>query len=405
MPLPAGLRALDHRDFRLFWLGQLVSLIGTWMQTTAQSWLVLELTGSPFKLGLLGTLQFAPFLLFSLVAGAITDRLPKRRLLLLTQTGLLVQAATLAALVGTGHVQYWHVALLAVLLGTVTTLDLPARQTFVVDMVGKESLINAIALNSAAFNGARVVGPAVAGLLVARYGVALAFLLNAGSFLAVLAALLAIRTEGVPHHRPRGTVRDDVRTGIRYALILSLVLGVSVFVINYNVLVPLLARDVLHGGPDTFGFLMAALGVGAVLGALAVATRGRPGSPLGVVVAPALVLSAATLSLGVVHRVWLAATVLFVIGIAQIVFMTSCNTILQITAPDELRGRVMSLYALVFAGVIPIGSFLIGSLAETLGVSAACLTGGGLGLVSVLALTTLWQRSAAARFPGLFRAQ
>lgn len=407
MRLPDGLRALRHRDFRLFWSGQLVSLVGTWMQTMGQSWLVLELTRSPFKLGLISALQYAPLLLFSLAAGALADRVPRRRFILATQAALLAQALTLAVLVSTGHVRYWHVAVLAALFGTVTALDLPARQAFVTDMVGKADLFNAIALNSAVFNGARIAGPAAAGLLVARYGVAPAFFLNAASFLAVLTALVAIRTEGAARPAAGTTMAQEVRAGVRYAvrtpliaLILSLVLAVSMFVVNYGVLVPLLAREVFHQGAEAFGFLMAALGAGALAGAVGVATLGRSRPPLAAVVAPALVLCAATAALAVVHRVGLAAAVLFVIGGAQILFMTTCNTLLQTTAPDELRGRIVGLYAMAFAGMNPVGSLLLGSIAEAFSVPAGCLTGGGLGLAAVLALTTLWRRSAAARFPG-----
>lgn len=218
MRFPIGLRALNHRDFRLFWTGQLVSLVGTWMQSVGQSWLVLELTNSPFKLGLIGTLQFGPMLCFSFVAGAIADRVPKRRLVLATQTALMLQAFSLSALAWTGHVQYWHVAVLASLYGFATTLDMPTRQSFIVEMVGKDDLMNAIALNSAMFNGARMVGPAAAGLLVARYGVAPAFLLNGVSFLAVIVALLGIRAEGLPQAQASSSVRQDIVAGVRYAV-------------------------------------------------------------------------------------------------------------------------------------------------------------------------------------------
>src|SRR6266851_5384292 len=260
MALPAGLRALGHRDFRLFWCGQLVSLIGTWMQSVGQAWLVLELTNSPFRLGVIGALQFGPILLFSFLSGAISDRVRKRRLLLGTQAALMLQAFTLAALVGSGQVQFW---------------------------------------NSAVFNGARVVGPAVAGLLVARYGTAAAFLMNGASFIAVLAALAAIRTEGAPSPRRGVGLRAEIAEGVRYAagtprvaIVMSLLVVVSLFVVNMNVLVPLIARDVLHEGAHGFGLLMAALGVGAVAGALAVAALsvGRP--PLGMVVGPALAAAA-----------------------------------------------------------------------------------------------------------------
>ena len=291
MALPAGLRALGHRDFRLFWCGQLVSLIGTWMQSVGQSWLVLELTNSPFRLGLIGALQFGPILLFSFLSGAISDRVRKRRLLLGTQTALMLQAFTLAALVWSGHVQFWHVAVLAALYGLATTLDMPSRQAYIAHLVPRGDLMNAIALNSAVFNGARVVGPAVSGLLVARYGTAAAFVMNGLSFIAVIAALAAIRTEGAPSPRRGIGLRAEIAEGVRYAagtprvaLVMSLLVAVSLFVVNMNVLVPLIARDVLHEGAHGFGLLMAALGLGAVAGSLAVAVLsvGRP--PLGLVV-------------------------------------------------------------------------------------------------------------------------
>jgi len=408
MRFPTGLRALNHRDFRLFWTGQLVSLVGTWMQSVGQSWLVLELTNSPFKLGLIGTLQFGPMLCFSFVAGAIADRVPKRRLVLATQTALMLQAFSLSALAWTGHVQYWHVAVLASLYGFAVTLDMPTRQSFIVEMVGKDDLMNAIALNSAMFNGARMVGPAAAGLLVARYGVAPAFLLNGVSFLAVIVALLGIRAEGLPQAQASSSVRQDIVAGVRYAvgtplvlLILGLLFFVSLFVINHNVLVPLLARDVLHEGAQGFGFLMAALGMGAVAGALALAVLGSGRPRLIVVVAAAIVASATTLSLAAIRHFWPATIALGLIGFSQIVFMASCNSTLQVTAPDRLRGRIMSLYAFVFVGVTPIGSFFVGSIAEVFGVSVAFAAGGGLGLLCVLGLTFRWMRRPEWRSGGL----
>jgi MFS family permease len=399
MRLPAGLRALNHRDFRLFISGQLISLIGTWMQSVAQSWLVLELTNSPFKLGLIGTLQFGPMLGFSFLAGAIADRLPKRRLIIATQTALMLQAFALALLARSGHVQFWHVAVLAVCYGLANTLDMPTRQSFIVEMVGKDDLASAIALNSAMFNGARMIGPAVAGLLVDRFGVAPAFGLNGLSFVAVILALAAMRTEGLPREREGTTVRQDIAAGVRYAvgtplvaLILSLLLVVSLFVINHNVLVPLLARNVLHEGAHGFGLLMAALGIGAVVGALALAMLGQSRPPLPLLITAAALSSALTLALAVIRHFPSAVVLLALTGLSQIVFMASCNTTLQMVVPDRLRGRIMGLYAFVFVGVTPIGSFFVGSVAEWLGTPIAYAAGGGLGLLSVLALTLLWWR-------------
>jgi MFS family permease len=399
MRFPAGLRALNHRDFRLFISGQLISLIGTWMQSVAQSWLVLELTNSPFKLGLIGTLQFGPMLCFSFLAGAVTDRLPKRRVIMATQTALMLQAFALGLLAWLGHVRYWHVAVLAACYGLANTLDMPARQSFIVEMTSKDDLTNAIALNSAMFNGARMVGPAVAGLLVDRFGVAPAFGLNGLSFVAVILALAAMRTEGLPRERENTTVGQDIAAGVRYAvgtplvaLILSLLLFVSLFVINHNVMVPLLARDVLHEGAHGFGLLMAALGTGAVVGALALALVGKSLLPLPLLIAAAATASALTLALAAIRHFPAAVVLLALTGLSQIVFMASCNTTLQMAVPDRLRGRIMSLYAFVFVGVTPIGSFFVGTVAEWFGAPAAYAAGGGLGLLSVLALTLLWAR-------------
>jgi MFS family permease len=399
--MPRGLRALRHRDFRLFASGQLVSLVGTWMQRVGQSWLVLELTDSPFKLGLIGTLQFGPMLCFAFLAGAIADRVPKRRMILGTQTALMLQAFVLCLLAWSGHVRYWHVAALAVLYGIAQTLDIPTRQSFVVEMVGKEDLASAIALNSAGFNTARMLGPAAAGLLVDWYGVAPAFALNGLSFLAVILALLAIRAEGLPRRDSITTVRQDIVAGLRYAagtpqvaLMLSLLLAVSLFVINHNVLVPLLARHVLQGGAHEFGLLMTALGIGALLGALSLTFFGRSRPPLSFLIGAALVCSAGTLALGAVRHFGLAFLLLGVVGFAQIVFTATTNTTIQLIVPDNLRGRVMSLHAFVFAGVTPIGSFLMGSLAELFGTSVAYAVGGALGLSSVLGLARFAARKS-----------
>ncbi len=399
MAFPSGLRALNHRDFRVFWSGQLVSLVGTWMQSVAQSWLVLQLTDSPLKLGLIGTFQFAPILALSVVAGAIADRFPKRRLIFATQTVLCLQALTLAALVWAGHVQYWHVAVLALVYGLANVLDMPTRQAFVVEMVGRPDLVNAVALNSAAFNGARIVGPAVAGLLIARLGVAPAFLLNGLSFLVVLAALGRVRTLGLPSPRRGATIGEEILEGVRYAtrtprvaVILALVLVVSLTVFNFTIFVPLLARRVLGLGAEGFGFLMAALGLGAVSGALALATLGGQQPSLRAIFVAATLGCSAMLALATVAEFRTAMVLLFVTGFFAIVFVASCNTTLQLTTPDELRGRVMSLHALMFGGSFPIGSFVVGALAEVFGIRAALVAGGLSGLLGVGAILAWWRR-------------
>jgi MFS family permease len=399
MQFPAALRALNHRDFRLFWIGQSISSVGSWMQSVGLSWLVLELTDSPFRLGVVSALQFGPVLLLSAIAGVVVDRTPKRPLILTTQTALMVPAFALAVLSWGGWVRYWQVALLAGLIGIVNALDMPTRQSFLVEMVGREDLLNAMALNSATFNAARVAGPAIGGLLIARYGTAIAFLLNAISFLAVVINLAAVRAGSEARPRRGTTIRDELIDGVRYAtrtplvaLVLGLVFAVSTFAMNHGVLVPLYAREVLHEGVHVFGLLMASLGAGAVVGAIAVALLGYGRPPLSSVVIPGIGVALAILTLGFVRHFAVAAAILFFVGAMQIIFQNGCNTIVQVTVPDELRGRVMGVYMMVFAGATPVGASLIGLVAEGAGVPAACLVGGGLALLGVLFQLTRWRR-------------
>lgn len=394
---PGPLRALGHRDFRLFCSGQAVSQIGTWMQSVAQAWLVLELTDSPLRLGLVATLQFTPILLLSVVGGVLADRLPKRRLLLSTQSVMGAQALTLALLVFTGRVQYWHVAVLAAVYGLANALDNPARQAFVAEMVGRADLPNAIALNSAIFNSARIVGPALAGLAIARWGTAIAFAVNALTFVAVITALLALRTEGRPRARDGRRMGSEIAEGVAYALrtprillVLGLVLAVSVFLFNNNVMVPLLARRGLGLDANGFGLLMAALGLGAVTGALTLAGGlGRP-SVLSLVL-PAMVLAVATITLSLVSRFGVAAALLAVMGFCGIRVMAGANTSHQLTVPDELRGRIMGLHMLVFAGMSPFGAFLLGALAERFGIRTTLAVTGSCGLAAIAGLALWWR--------------
>jgi MFS family permease len=396
--LPGALRAFAHRDFRLFFCGQGVSLIGTWMQSVAQSWLVLELTNSPFRLGLVGTLQFAPVLFLSFFAGALADRLPKRRLLIATQSLMCAQALVLAALVIHGHVQYWHVALMAAVYGLANTVDMPTRQAFIVEMVGRESLRSAIALNSTMFNGARVVGPALAGLVIARWGTGLAFFFNGVSFLAVIAALAMLHASGRPRPSTGRSLRHEIAEGVTYALrtpriafVLSLVLCVSAFFFNYNTLVPLLARDILHEDAHGFGLLMTAVGVGAVAGAIALASLGTERPPATVLIGSAAALGVATLAVAGVSRFGVAMALLAVMGFCGMLFMTGANTTVQLTVPDELRGRVMALHTLMFAGMTPFGAFLVGTVTEALGARAGFLVTGGGGLAAILGVSLWWR--------------
>jgi predicted MFS family arabinose efflux permease len=399
MPLPSGLRALDHPDYRRFFLAQLVALVSGWMHTVAQSWLVLQLTDSPLRLGLIGTLQFGPILLFSLVSGAIADRLPKRRLLVATNVTLAVLALVLAALVASERVRYWHVAVVAVLTGFVHTLDGPARQSLMAELVDRADLVNAVALNSAAFNAARIVGPAVGGLLIARFGVVPAFVINALGILVVAAGLASLGTRSPAPARRGTTMREEIAEGLRYAartpvirLVLGMLFVVSITVFNFTVYVPLLARHVLGLGAEGFGFLMAALGVGAVSGALSVGFRRGGPPPLRVMAGAAALALTGLLTLSLARHVWIAVPLLFATGFFGLVLVASCNTRLQLAAPDALRGRMMSLYTLVWGGVFPIGAFCVGAMSEAWGVSTAFLVQGTAGLTGVAALTLWWRR-------------
>jgi len=400
MALPTGLRAFRHADFRRFFAAQLVAQIGSWMQTVAQSWLVLQLTSSPLKLGLIGTLQFAPILLFSIVSGALADRLPKKRLLIVTQSVLGGQALLLGSLVSAGHVEYWHVAVLAMGVGLANVLDGPARQSLVAEMVGRGDVSSAVSLNSACFNSARIVGPSIGGLVIARYGVAPAFVMNALGFVVAIAAMSTLRTRGLPQGGSGVSVAQEILTGLRYVrrtremlLALGLCLMVSFCVFNFTVYVPLVVRTVLGLGAEGFGFLMASLGVGAVSGALSLGMAGpRPPRPL-MFVAAALACGG-LLGLSAVRTFWPAMAMLFLTGYFGVMAVVGCNTTMQLASTDALRGRVMSIYTLVWGGVFPIGAFLVGAMSERWGVQRALATNGTIGLTGVALLLGWWRLRA-----------
>lgn len=397
MALPVALRAFRHADFRRFFTAQLVAQIGSWMQTVAQSWLVLTLTSSPLLLGLIGTLQFGPILLFSIVSGALADRLPKKRLLIVTQAVLGGQALLLGALVYVGHVEYWHVAVLATGVGLANVLDSPARQSLVAEMVGRSDVSSAISLNSACFNAARIVGPSIGGLVIARYGVAPAFLMNAIGFAISIAMMSTLRSRGLPQPGSVGTVGEEILTGIRYVwgtremlLALGLCFMVSFCVFNFTIYVPLVVRNVLGLGAEGFGFLMASLGVGAVSGALSLGMAGpRPPRPL--MFAAAALACGGLLGLSVIHSFWPAIAMLFLTGFFGVIAVVACNTTMQLASTDALRGRVMSIYTLVWGGVFPIGAFMVGAMSERWGVQRALATNGTIGLAGVAALLGWWR--------------
>jgi MFS family permease len=383
----AGLRALHHRNYRLFFGGQLISLVGTWMQQVAQSWLVLQLTGEPVALGIVAAAQFTPVLILGLFGGVIADSWPKRRTLVATQTSAMLLAFILWALTASGAVEVWHVIALAFGLGLVNAIDMPTRQAFAIEMVGRGDIGNAVALNSAMFNSARILGPAVGGLAIGAFGVATAFFLNGASYIAVIGGLLLMR-ETALHSAPRlarprtaGEVFGNLGEGLRYVartrvvLLAMTVIGlISTFGMNFTVLIPPLARDVLGTDAEGFGFLMATMGLGSLVAALAIAFSGRTGPR--VIGAGALVLGLAEIVLGGSRSFPLSLAAMFVSGLGAIAMAATANTVIQLSVPDRLRGRVMSVYTTVFAGSTPFGGLTMGALASGFGAAVAMVVGG-----------------------------
>jgi MFS family permease len=382
-----GVRAFRHRNYRLFFGGQGISLIGTWMQSVAQSWLVLQLTGDPFLLGVVAAFQFLPVLVLGLFGGVIADQLPKRQTMMVTQAFAMLLSFVMFGLTVTNTVQVWHVMAIALLIGVRNAVDMPTRQAFAVEMVGREDVQNAVALNSAMFNGARILGPAVAGLVIGAFGVPLAFLIDAISFLAVLLGLWLMDDRDLqpPPRIPRphsvGDVADNLREGLAYVrhtpvvLLATVVIGlVSTFGMNFTVLVPPLAKDILHSDAAGYGFLMTASGVGSLAAALAIAFRSRV-SPASLVVG-ALILGVAEVVSGASRAFPLTLVAMLVVGIGGITMAATANTLIQLAVPDMLRGRVMSVYTTVFAGSTPIGGLVMGAIASRLGVDIALIVGG-----------------------------
>jgi len=372
--LPVTLRALRHRNFQLFFSGQLISLIGTWMQNIAQSWLVYRLTGSSLLLGAVGFAGQIPVFLVAPIGGATADRHNRHRVVITTQVASMVLAFVLAALTLTGKVQVWHIFVLAVLLGVVNSFDIPGRQSFLVDMVGKEDLMNAIALNSSMFNGARIVGPAIAGVLVASIGEGWCFFANGVSYIAVIIGLLMMRVEAPRKLAHGGSHLRHIiegfqfvrRTGPIRALLLLLGL-ISLVAMPYTVLMPVFADRILHGGARGLGILMGATGVGALLGALTLASRSGL-SGLGRWIAFSCAGFGISLILFSLSRnFWLSTSLLVPVGFCMMLDMSSSNTLIQAMVPDELRGRVMAVYSMMFMGMAPFGALIAGALADRIG--------------------------------------
>jgi MFS family permease len=378
-------RALRHRNYRLFFSGQIISLIGTWMTRIATSWLVYRLTGSALLLGLVGFAGQIPSFLLAPLAGVLVDRWDRHRLLVVTQVLAMVQSAALAVLALTGLINVWHVLGLSLFQGLINAFDMPARQAFVVEMVEKrEDLANAIALNSSMVNAARLLGPSLGGVIIAAVGEGWCFALDAASYLAVIASLLLMRIAARPRSASRGKrVLPELRAGLAYVTgsppirsILLLLALVSLVGMPYTVLMPVFASKILQGGPHTLGFLMAATGVGALLGAVFLAGR-RSVLGLGKIIPlMAACFGAGLIGFSLSRSLWLSVPLLLLTGLGFMVQMAASNTLLQTLVDDDKRGRVMSFYTMAFMGTTPFGSLLAGTLADRIGAPHTLLLGG-----------------------------
>jgi MFS family permease len=399
-----------HRNYRIFFTGQIVSLAGTWMQNVALAWLVIELSGSPLAIGALAFWRFVPFTVFGLLAGVVADRIESRKLVMATQASAMAISIALAVVTLTGTATLPVVYVLAALGGAALAFDAPGRQSLTFQMVGPRELPNAVALNSGLFNGSRVVGPAIAGLVIAAVGTGLCFVLNAVSFLAVLAALAIVRDEELlPVAKdPSARVVDGIRRAFAHAwhdhelrLVLAVVTVVATVGFNFHVLVPLLAADTLHVGPEGFGFLSAAFGVGALAGALVAATFHHASWRL---------FSIGTASFGVfalllapVENAFLAGALLVGIGVSFTLFTANANALVQLAAPDHLRGRLIAVYLFAFVGTAPLGGLFAGWLADVGGTTLAFAVAGATALVTIAVAQQMHRDREAVAFRDLAR--
>jgi MFS family permease len=390
------MRALRHRNYVLFFVGQLISLVGTWMQMVAQPWLVYGITDSSFWLGAIGFAGQIPVFLLAFLGGAVADRYNRHRIIIAAQTASMILAFILALLTLSGQVAIWHIFVLSILLGVVNSFDMPGRQAFIVELVEKEDLMNAIALNSSIFNGARVVGPAVAGILIAGIGVGWCFFANGASYIAVILCLLCMRL------KPREAVdsgRADlsgVLDGFRYvqrtkpvrAVILMLGL-ISLAGMPYSVLMPIFADKILHQGAHGFGILMGATGLGALAGAMSLAARSNTRGIGKLIAFTSAGFGAALIVFSFSHWFWVSVLLLFPAGYCFMVQMAASNTLIQTTVPDRLRGRVMAVHVMTFMGMMPFGSIIAGSVAEKLGAPHTLALGG---LACVAGAVLFWTK-------------
>lgn len=384
--------ALTHKDFRSFWIGQSISLIGSWMQTTTQGWLVLQIAkdNPSFLLGVINALQFLPILLFSLFSGVIIDRFSKKKLLIFTQTSLMFFALVQGILVWTGTVRFWHLAIIAFMVGSINSIDMPTRQSFVIELVGKNHLMNAVALNSSIFNAARVLGPSVAGVILAYVSIQSCYFINAISFIPVIIGIISIKHDcKIKKELKQEDIFKNIKEGLFYikkekilvrTFILITILGVFAF--NYNILIPVFAVKVLEMGSKEYGFLMSALGIGSLTGALTMVAKGKK-PKVKIINVASLIISVLLVLLGINKNITIMAVLLVFVGAFNVTFSTTANSTVQLNSKDEYRGRVMSVYTMLFAGVSPIGSLFTGLVSNFFGPSKAFVFSGILSAILV----------------------
>jgi len=388
MANPERFQALSFRDFRLFWFGQLISLSGTWMQSVAQGWLVYSLSKSPLYLGLVAAASSLPILLFTLLGGIIADRFPKRNILMITQALSIIPALILGVLTGMGTATVWHVALLAFFLGTINAIDIPTRQSFLAEMVGKGHIVNAIALNSAAFNGARIIGPMIAGLAISYLGIPACFFLNAASFVAVIAALASMRIKGEIKIGSEGLLKDFMK-GVTFMRgsreIIHVMLLITVFSLAglpYISLLPVFAEEVFHSGAKGLGFLVSASGIGALTAALAIAAKGDIKNKTRFMSYAGLCFSVSLLVFSFSKIFVVSLIAIMFGGWGMVSYLATANSYIQVSVPDELRGRVMSVYSFIFIGTVPIGNSIMGIIAEKAGTTHTVTAAGVLCIIA-----------------------
>ncbi len=386
--------SLQHKDFRIFWCTQCISLMGTFMQRAAQVWLIYTITKSPFKVGILGVCQFAPFLFLSLFAGVIVDRFPKRRIIITTQIIFMVQAFAMAALVFSGAAKYWHILALSAVFGLSQTFDMPARQSYFIELVGKKHIMNAISLNSTIVNLAKIIGPAIAGFAMIAIGPGFCFLVNGLSYIVVITGLLFIKTPDKVMAKKSKNMIEEIKKGLSYVKNVEnlkstlIILGiVCTFAMNVDVIITVFVPEVLYKGASEYSFMLSAMGVGSFIGAIIMAGRSKRGIKTSILFTNALLVSVIQIFASFNRSYGLCLLLVAIMGFLNLTFLNMANSTLQLNSSDEYRGRVMSLYSLLNAGSTPIGNFYAGTVMENLGAQSGFLMCGGITLIlSVLTL-------------------